>query len=107
MLNSQHNHESILAEAHSILRNLIMTSEIKSEISRQIVIQTSFSKILSSLRILDINEDIVDANANVEKMINSMIKARDIYNIRTQMRRNNLESLTSIQILIRELNASD
>jgi hypothetical protein len=84
-----------------------MTSEIRSEISRQIVIQTSFFRILSSLRILDMNEDIVDANANIEKMINSIIKVRNIYNIRTQMRRNDSELFTSIQILIRELNVSD
>jgi hypothetical protein len=36
-----------------------------------------------------------------------MIKSRDVYNLRAQLRRDNLKSLTFIQILMRELNEND
>jgi hypothetical protein len=36
-----------------------------------------------------------------------MIKARDVYNIKTQMRREKLEFMTSIQALMHELDTND
>jgi hypothetical protein len=40
-------------------------------------------------------------------IVNSLLNARDIYNVKAVMRREVLESLTSIQALIRELNQQD
>jgi hypothetical protein len=53
MKNSNHNHSFSLADAHSMLRKMTMTSEIKSEISRQLIVQIASSQILSSLRVED------------------------------------------------------
>ncbi len=39
--------------------------------------------------------------------VNSMIKARDVYNIKTQMRLDELESMTSVQTLMHELDTDD
>ncbi len=36
-----------------------------------------------------------------------MIKARDVYNIKTQMRRDELELMTSMQTLMHELDTND
>ncbi len=75
---------------------MTMTDEIKSDISRQLTVRTASFRILSTLRL--------DESANVN---NSMIKSRDIYNLRAQLRRDDLGSLTSIQTLMRELNEND
>jgi hypothetical protein len=73
-----------------------MIDEIKSDISRQLIVRTASFRILSTLRL--------DEFANVD---NSMIKSKDIYNLRAQLRRDDLESLISIQALMRELNEND
>ncbi len=39
--------------------------------------------------------------------VNSMIKARDVYNIKTQMRRENLEFMTLVQTLMHELDSNN
>jgi hypothetical protein len=39
--------------------------------------------------------------------INFLIKTRDVYNIKTQMRRDELESMTSMQTLMHQLNQND
>ncbi len=39
--------------------------------------------------------------------INLLIKTRDVYNIKTQMRRDELESMTSMQTLMHQLNEND
>jgi C4-type Zn-finger protein len=90
MIDEKHNHQSTLTEAHSVLRRMTLTDEIKKNISRQLSVQTVSSKILSTLRIDD-------------DVSNSMIKSRDIYNLKTKMQREVLESLTSIQALIKKL----
>jgi hypothetical protein len=73
-----------------------MIDEIKNDISRQLIIKTASFRILSTFRL--------DEFANVD---NSMIKSKDIYNLRAQLRRDDLRSLTLIQILMRELNEND
>jgi hypothetical protein len=75
---------------------MIITDEIKNDISRQLTVKTASFRILSTLRL--------DEFANVD---NSMIKSRDIYNLRAQLRRDDLRSLIFIQILMRELNEND
>jgi hypothetical protein len=72
-----------------------MTFEMRSDISRQLTVQTASFKILFTLR-LDI--------ANFDS---SIFKSRDIYNLKAKLRRENLESLTLIQALMRELNQDD
>jgi hypothetical protein len=91
---------------------MTMTAEIKSEISRQFTIQIFTFKILFSLRIsdsIDIEENaFADAIASSDTdLINSMFSTRDIYNFKTQLRRDVLDSLISMQILIREFDEKD
>jgi hypothetical protein len=94
--NFKHNHAFSVVESHSVLRRMTMIDEIKSDISRQLTVKTASFRILSTLRL--------DEFANVD---NSMIKSRNIYNLRAQLRRDDLRSLTLIQILMRELNEND
>ncbi len=94
-----------------MLRRMTLNSEMKNEISRQLIVQVFTFKILFNLCILDsvdIDNDLTNSNANSDAdLINSMFKTRDIYNLKTQLRRDALDSLTSMQVLIRELNESD
>lgn len=94
VVNSHHNHDASLAESHSALRKLTMIEEIKTDVSRQLTVHTASFKILSTLR--------VEFDHS-----NSMIKSRDIYNMKAQMRRDTLSSLTSMQALMQELNQKD
>ncbi len=83
-----HNHDSFISVAHFALRKLVIIDEVKSDISRQFKIQISLAKILSTLRL------------NNEELI---FKTRDLYNLKTNMRRTALDFLTSIQALMRQL----
>jgi hypothetical protein len=85
-----------------------MIAEIKSDVSRQLKVQTTSSQIIFSLRIEDFitsaSVSAADIDSKNSQIINSMIKSRDIYNLKTKLRRESLESLSFIQALIRELN---
>ncbi len=84
-----------------------MTSKIKSEISRQLIVQIASSKVLSNLRVFDLIIDVNFEDSKNPRIINSMFKTRDIYNLKAELRRNVLSSLTSVQALIRELDQDD
>ena len=101
MINETHNHELNLIDAHSMLRRITLIDEIKIDIIRVFVIQTIPAKILISLRI---SNSIIEMNDNYEnpQFINFMFKKRDILNLKTQIRRDELKSLTLIQALIKE-----
>jgi hypothetical protein len=71
---------------------MTMTFEMRSDISRQLTVQTAFFKILFTLRLDVVFDD------------SSLFKSRDIYNLKAKLRREDLESLTLIQALMRELN---
>jgi hypothetical protein len=101
VVNDQHNHFFILVESHSAQRKRVMI-EMKNDVSRQLKIQTILSQIISSLRIFDSASASFLDSKNLE-IINSMIKSRDVYNLKTKLRRESLELYTSIQALIREL----
>jgi hypothetical protein len=85
---------------------MILIVEIKSDINRQLTVQIASAQMLFSLRISD-----SATSANLSNSENStivpLLKFRDIYNIKAQLRRDVLESLTSMQTLIRQLNESD
>ena len=104
--NSSHNHSFILIEAHSVHRRMIMNANMQSEVTRQLIVQVASAKILVSLRVSDSVID-VDDNYENSQLINSLLKSRDIYNYKVKVRREVLESLTSIQVLIRELEESE
>jgi hypothetical protein len=70
-------------------------SKLKNEMTRQLIIQTASSKVLTVIRL----DDSTAANA--------MFISRDVHNLQTQLWREELESLTSIQTLIREFDQSD
>jgi hypothetical protein len=90
MINLAHNYQLILAESHAVLRKITIIKEIKKNVSRQVIVQIASFKILFILR--------VDSNA-----VNSLTKFRDIYNIKTQINRDVLRSLTLMQTLMQEL----
>jgi hypothetical protein len=104
IVRSNHNHSSTLAEAHSALRKIAMTSKIKSEISRQLTVQVFASKVLSGIRIPNSIIDVDFSNSENSRVINSMFRSKDIYNLKAELRREVLDSLTFVQALIRELN---
>ncbi len=54
MINDQHNHETTLTDFYFTQRKIVMTIEIRHDISRQLQIQTQSFQILSSLRISDL-----------------------------------------------------
>jgi hypothetical protein len=79
---SDHNHNSFTSVVHFALRKLVIIDEaVKFDISRQSQVQILLAKILSTLRLN--NEE-------------SIFETRDLYNIKTKMRRTTLDSLTSI-----------
>jgi hypothetical protein len=78
-----------------------MISEIKNDISRQLTVQMTLTKILSQLQISNFTTEINLDDSEHFYVINSLFNARDIYNVKTQMRRKALELLTSVQALIR------
>ncbi len=76
-----------------------MTREIKNEIFRQMIVQITSREILFNLRLSyaaneKTNFDLINSD------INFMIKSRDIYNIKAQLRRDDLDFMTSIQALM-------
>lgn len=91
----EHTHEASASGAHPVLRRLAMTPEIKSEMSRQLIIQTAPSKVLSAMRV----DDPLAANA--------IFTPRNVYNLQAQIRRNKFGPLTPIQALIREFDEGD
>jgi uncharacterized protein YjbI with pentapeptide repeats len=125
MKNEEHNHASSISDAHSVLRRMTMTREIKSEIRRQLIVQTVSEKIIFFIRLFE-NFNFADvtftnveftnveftnvAFANVALdsfFVNPMIKTRDVYNIQAQMRRDQLEFMTSMQALMHQLDDDD
>jgi hypothetical protein len=98
IVNEEHNDSATLVEAHSVHRKLVMIDEIKSEIFKALAVQTWSSQVLFSLRILDSMIEINIDDSKNPRIINSLFKSRDIYNVKTQLRRETLRSLTSMQI---------
>jgi hypothetical protein len=104
--NFEHNHAFSIVDAHSALRKMIMTSKIKNEIFRQLIVQIALSKILFSLR-LSHAESSKSNNRMLNSNDNSLIRSRDVYNLKTELRRNELDSLNSMQALMNQLNIDD
>jgi hypothetical protein len=101
---------------------MTMTREMRNDIFRQLIVQTASSKILFALRLDFTNIFISFANvsfanvsfanvsfANISFIddLNLLFKSRDIYNVKAKLRRDDLDSLTSVQALMRELNRGD
>ena len=96
VINSKHNHCASAAGAHSVLRRMALKKpEIRSEMTRQLAIQTAPSKVLAAIRV----DDPTAANA--------MFAFRDVYNFQAKLRRQELGPLSPIQALIREFDRDD
>ena len=93
-----HNHEATLSGAHSVHRKIAMTSRLQSDISNVLKVQIRSSQIFFSIRVFS-NPD---AEGEDEKFFN-IFKARDIYNLKTTMRRETLRPLTPVQTLLHQL----
>ncbi len=98
IVNERHNHSAILVDAHSAHRKIVMNEKMKSEIFKTLTVQIRLSQIISALRVLDSVTDVNIENSENLRIVNSLFKSRDIYNVKTQLRRETLESLTSIQV---------
>jgi hypothetical protein len=103
VINSTHIHFFSLIDAYFVLRRLVMTKKIKSDISRQLIIQIALSQMFLTLRIANFIIDIDWKDSKHSRVINFMFKSRDIYNFKAQIRRDVFESLTFIQVLIQQL----
>jgi adenosyl cobinamide kinase/adenosyl cobinamide phosphate guanylyltransferase len=100
--NSKHNHAFIIIDAHLVLKRMIMTREIKIEIFKQMIVQITFRKILSSLCLF--HDEKTNSNFDlINSDINLMIRSRDIYNIKAQLRKDDLDFMTSIQVFMHQL----
>jgi hypothetical protein len=89
-----------------VLRRMTMTREIKNEIFRQMIVQITSRRILFNLCLSHAanektNFDLINFD------INFMIRSRNIYNIKTQLRRDDLDFMTSIQVFMHQLNVED
>ncbi len=85
---------------------MILIVEIKSDINRQLTVQITSTQMLLSLRISD-SATFANLNNFENSTIVSLLKFKDIYNIKAQLRRDAFESLTSMQTLFRQLNKND
>ena len=85
-----HNHTPTLSESHPALRKMTLNEEIIDVIKRQSRVNILPAKILSELR-FDINEE------------NSMFKPQNIYNAKTEIKRQMFETFTSVQTLMQQL----
>ncbi len=65
----------------SALRKLTMIEGTRNEISRALSVQILSSQVLLSLRLSDLMIEVDFENLENTRIINSMFKARDIYNI--------------------------
>ena len=79
-----------------------MTDQMKSEIFRILKIQISLVRIVFSFRVVDSVIGVNFADSNNFEIVNPMFKPRDIYNMKTQLRRETFGSLTFVQTLIKE-----
>jgi hypothetical protein len=73
---------------------MTLIDEVKDQISRQSKVQIAPVKILSTLRL----------NADEKNLI---YKTQDIYNVKTKIQRNALDSLSPVQTLMKQLKRDD
>ena len=102
MIDKIYNHAASLTDVHSAFKKIAMTKKIKNEMFRTLQIQISFVRILSNFRVFDSMIEIDFIDSSNFQMINFMFKFRDIYNLKTQLRRKILNSLIFIQALMRK-----
>lgn len=93
MIKPEHNHPPTLAGA-PVHRRMAMTLEIKSEITRALTVQTAPSEVFSSLRMPNSTTGVNWDEGGNPVIVNPLFKPRDIYNFKTQMRRDALSPLT-------------
>jgi hypothetical protein len=71
---------------------------MKNKIFKALIIQIKSSQIILVLRVFISMIDFNIANSENSRIVNFLFKFRNIYNVKTQFRRETLESLTSVQI---------
>jgi hypothetical protein len=98
IFNDRHNHAAILVDAHSAHRKIAMNEKIKSEIFKTLIVQIKSFQIIFALRVLDSMTDVNIENSKNSRIVNFCFKSRDIYNVKTQLRRETSKSLTSVQV---------
>jgi hypothetical protein len=86
--------------------NQQLTNQIASF---KIISIVRFSSIFNLSAVFDSQtfESMLDSTSFDSAFINPLVKTRDVYNIKTQMRRDELESMTSMQALMYQLDEND
>ncbi len=87
IVNVKHNHLVIFVDFHSTHKKLAIIKKMKNEIFKTLIIQIRSSQILFALRVLDSMTNINFGNSENLRIINSFFKFRNIYNVKTQFRR--------------------
>jgi hypothetical protein len=85
---------------------LAMNDEMKNEIFKTLIVQIKSFQIIFALRVLDsmIDVNIENfknsriVNSKNSRIVNSFFKSRNIYNVKTHLRRETLKSLTFVQV---------
>lgn len=93
--NPNHNHQPTIAASHPSLRKLQLTPTITSEIERATQVNLKPAAIVDSLRLAQ-GKDFDDNEPTY--------KTKDIYNVKAELRRKNLDVLNPIQALMQKLN---
>ncbi len=87
IVNERHNHSIIFVDAHSAHKKILMNEKMKNEIFKALIVQIKLSQIIFALRVLDSMTDVNIENSENFKIVNFLFKSRDIYNFKTQLRR--------------------
>jgi hypothetical protein len=98
IVNERHNYSAIFVDVYSAHRKLAMNDEVKSEIFKTLIVQIKSSQIVSALRVFDSMINVNIENLKNSRIVNFLFKSRDIYNVKTQLRRETLKYLISVQV---------
>jgi hypothetical protein len=98
IVNDRHNHAATFVDVHSAYKKIAMNEKIINEIFKTLIVQIRSFQIIFALRVLDSMTDVNIENSENSRIVNSLFKSRDIYNVKTQLRRETLKSLTFVQV---------
>jgi hypothetical protein len=98
IVNERYSHSIIFVNAHSAHRKIVMNVKMKNEIFRTLIVQIRSSQIIFALRVHDSMTNVNIKNSKNLRIVNSLFKSWVICNVETQLRRETLNSLISMQV---------
>jgi hypothetical protein len=85
-----------------------MTSKVKNEIFKQLIVQIAFFKILFLFHFSHAKLNSTNSNNYMINFDdNFLIRFRDVYNLKTELRKNEFDFLSSMQTLMNQFNIND